>query len=133
LDLDCEDCLQAAVRLRRRVVSDAQLRYSAKDDACISASTSEPSSGSEEADSTADESEDERTTLMLRNLPRFYTRTALQRLLDSQGFVGSYCFLYVPTDFKTLTNNGYAFIGFSDNAAAGRAKRLRFGSSTTIQ
>jgi hypothetical protein len=47
----------------------------------------------------------------------------LQRLLDSQGFGGSYCFLYVPTDFKSLATSGYAFVGFSDNAAAAGAKR----------
>jgi len=51
-----------------------------------------------------------RTTVMLRNLPAGYTRTALVELLDNQGFKGSYDFVYLPVDFVSWTAFGYAFV-----------------------
>jgi hypothetical protein len=66
---------------------------------------------------------DDRTTLMLRNLPNNYTRTAVLDMLDSEGFAGTYCFVYVPTDFKNFTGFGYAFVGFCTHDDAARAKR----------
>lgn len=68
------------------------------------------------------ESVDERTTLMLRNLPKTYTRSAVLRMLDAAGFVQSYCFVYVPTDFKHLKSFGYAFVAFHTHTEAARAK-----------
>jgi hypothetical protein len=50
------------------------------------------------------------TTLMLRNLPNKYTREMLVALLDSQGFVGKYTFVYLPVDFKTHAGLGYAVV-----------------------
>lgn len=66
---------------------------------------------------------DNRTTLMLRNLPNNYTRTAVLEMLDSEGLAGTYCFVYVPTDFKNFTGFGYAFVGFCNHDDAARAKR----------
>lgn len=66
---------------------------------------------------------DNRTTLMLRNLPNNYTRTAVLEMLDSEGFAGTYCFVYVPTDFKNFAAFGYAFVGFCNHVDAARAKR----------
>lgn len=66
---------------------------------------------------------DDRTTLMLRNLPNNYTRSAVLDMLDSEGFAGTYCFVYVPTDFKNFTGFGYAFVGFCAHDAAAHAKR----------
>lgn len=51
-----------------------------------------------------------RTTLMLRNLPNDYTRAMLLQLLDTQGYLGHYDFVYLPMDFKTGCSLGYAFI-----------------------
>mmetsp|Transcript_41490 Transcript_41490/g.51073 ORF Transcript_41490/g.51073 Transcript_41490/m.51073 type:complete len:258 (-) Transcript_41490:185-958(-) len=51
-----------------------------------------------------------KTTVMLRNLPNNYTRSMLIRLLDEQGFVGKYDFLYLPMDFERRANLGYAFV-----------------------
>jgi len=66
--------------------------------------------------------EDNRTTLMFRNLPKSYTRKNLLSILDEEGFQGSYCFIYVPTDFKTFAGFGYAFVAFHTHDDASRAK-----------
>jgi hypothetical protein len=55
-------------------------------------------------------SEEWRTTVMLRHLPEGYTRAALLELLESQGFQGSYDFVYLPVDFVKWKGFGYAFI-----------------------
>lgn len=54
----------------------------------------------------------ERTTVMLKNLPQFFTRTRLRSLLDSQGFAAKYDFVYVPTAFRSGQSFGYAFVNF---------------------
>jgi len=52
----------------------------------------------------------EKTTAMLRNLPNNYSRAMLLELIDSQGFVGRYDFVYLPMDFKSHASLGYAFV-----------------------
>jgi len=54
--------------------------------------------------------EDTRTTIMLRNLPREFSRTRLLELLDDKGFAGKYNFVYMPIDFVRQAGLGYAFI-----------------------
>lgn len=66
---------------------------------------------------------DDRTTLMFRNLPNNYTRAALLDMLDSNGFNKFYSFVYLPTDFKNFAGFGYAFVNFATHEAAVRAKR----------
>jgi len=51
-----------------------------------------------------------RTTVMLRDLPERFTREALLALIDSAGFTGKYCFVYLPMAFDTGASLGYAFI-----------------------
>jgi len=53
---------------------------------------------------------EERTTVMLRNLPNNYTRDMLLAMLDAEGFAGKYDFIYLPIDFKTQACLGYAFV-----------------------
>lgn len=50
------------------------------------------------------------TTVMIRNLPNSYTRQRLLDLLDAEGFAGRYDFVYLPIDFASSVNLGYAFI-----------------------
>jgi len=57
--------------------------------------------------------EEERTTVMLRNLPNNYTRAMVLNLLDDEGFKGKYDFFYLPIDFKTNACLGYAFINLT--------------------
>jgi RNA recognition motif-containing protein len=54
--------------------------------------------------------EGERTTVMLRNLPSFFTRDMLLELLKSLGFANKYDFVYLPTDVTVLSCLGYAFV-----------------------
>jgi len=65
---------------------------------------------------------DERTTLMLRNLPNEYTRAMLLQLLDSEGFFGMYDFVYLPVDFQSWKGLGYAFVNLVSHADAEYAR-----------
>jgi hypothetical protein len=56
------------------------------------------------------DSQDKRTTLVLRHLPAGYTRAALLELLESQGFKGCYDFVHLPVDFVKWMSFGYAYI-----------------------
>eukprot|EP00928_Gymnodinium_smaydae_P089384 TRINITY_DN73358_c0_g1_i1.p1 TRINITY_DN73358_c0_g1~~TRINITY_DN73358_c0_g1_i1.p1 ORF type:complete len:398 (-),score=48.41 TRINITY_DN73358_c0_g1_i1:327-1460(-) len=53
---------------------------------------------------------EERTTIMLRNLPNNYTREMVMSLLDERGFAGLYDFFYLPIDFNSRAALGYAFV-----------------------
>jgi len=64
----------------------------------------------------------EPTTLMLRNIPNSYTRDMLIELLDQEELQGSYDLVFVPLDFRSLASLGYAFVNFTSNANAERAK-----------
>lgn len=54
---------------------------------------------------------DDRTTLMIRNIPNKYTQRNLLELIDV-NHKGTYDFFYLPIDFKNKCNLGYAFINF---------------------
>ncbi|XP_061357131.1 protein MEI2-like 1 isoform X2 [Gastrolobium bilobum] len=57
--------------------------------------------------------EDNRTTLMIKNIPNKYTSKMLLAAIDEQCR-GTYDFLYLPIDFKNKCNVGYAFINMID-------------------
>jgi len=66
----------------------------------------------------AADSEEWRTTVMIRNMPNNYTRDMLLELVDSMGFAGSYDFAYLPIDFQSQAGLGYAFLNFVSVADA---------------
>merc|ERR1712083_122766 len=51
-----------------------------------------------------------RTTVMLRNLPEGFTRDMLTAVLNSEGFLSLYDFIYMPMNFRTKASFGYAFV-----------------------
>jgi hypothetical protein len=57
--------------------------------------------------------EDERTTVMVKNIPNKYTQRNLLELIDV-NHLGTYDFFYLPIDFKNKCNLGYAFINFRE-------------------
>lgn len=71
--------------------------------------------------------EDNRTTLMLRNLPNDYNREMFLDMLDLECLAGEYDFVYFPMDFKTGSGLGYAFVDFTSHEEALRAWKLLHG------
>jgi len=72
----------------------------------------------------SDTAESKLVTICFKNIPNFYNRTMVLELLDSNGFKGSYDFVYVPHSFKrlpTLVNLGYFFVNFASPEVASRA------------
>lgn len=57
-------------------------------------------------------------SVMMRNLPNCYTRNMLLELLDAEGYMGSFDFLYLPIDFRRGLSLGYAFINFTSPSMA---------------
>jgi len=65
---------------------------------------------------------DERTTIMVRNLPNNYSRDMFIEMLDAEGFEGCYNFVYMPMDFLKDVSFGYAFLNLVSNSEADRAR-----------
>jgi len=74
--------------------------------------------------------QEQRTTVMMRNLPNNYTREMLLALLDEAGFAGRYNFIYFPIDFRTHAALGYCFLNMvtSEDAEALFRRFDGFGS-----
>ena len=52
------------------------------------------------------ETNTEKTTMMLRNIPNKFTRSQLYNAINEQGFQGKFNFLYLPIDYKSRCNVG---------------------------
>jgi len=60
-----------------------------------------------------------RTTVMMRNIPNNYNREMLLKLVNEEGFEGTYDLIYLPMDFqKQVSNLGYSFINFVESEVA---------------
>merc|ERR1712056_70116 len=84
---------------------------------------------SNDGDTTVDEDEFRQTTIMMRNIPGEYTRDDLLELLDQHRFNGFFDLVYLPVDFRTELNHGYAFINFTTTENAERFRDHFMGFS----
>ncbi|CAI9778116.1 unnamed protein product [Fraxinus pennsylvanica] len=68
----------------------------------------------------------EKTTIMIKNIPNQMRRDDLMDFLDwcCRDHSLEYDFLYLPMDFRTENNLGYAFVNFTTSAAALRIKKI---------
>jgi len=60
----------------------------------------------------------QKTTLILRNVPNSYTRDMIIDLLDTHGYNAEYDLIYIPIDFNTRAGFGYAFVNFVNGDSA---------------
>jgi hypothetical protein len=63
------------------------------------------------------------TSVMLRNLPLDLDRDMFLEMLNREGFMGDYDIIYLPRDFRTGANLGYAFVNLLTHDAAVRMQR----------
>jgi len=74
-----------------------------------------------------DDQPDDGVTLMLRNIPVTFDRMTLMADFDTRGFRGAYDFFYLPIDFQTGNNLGYAFVNLSELKQAQRFRSVYQG------
>jgi len=89
---------------------------------------------------TTDVPLNQRTTLMLRNLPNDYKPEMLLELLNEKGLKNKYDFVYLPMDFQRKSGLGYAFVNMVSHEDADEAmsaldgyKQWGFGSNKVLQ
>jgi len=67
--------------------------------------------------------QDQPTSIILRNLPLDMTRHQLLKMLNREGFAGKYDLVYLPRDFKTSANLGYAFVNLVEHSEGVRMQK----------
>lgn len=89
-----------------------------------SSASSPRSQMASETDASATPCQELRTTVVLKNLPEEYTRSMLLDLLEGQGLSGCYNFVYLPINFGSHTNFGYALVNLVTQDEAERFMAL---------
>jgi hypothetical protein len=79
-----------------------------------------PISASEELNSVTPElaEDNDRTTVMVRNLANDLTQTDFVKDLIARGYRGFFDFVYMPMNFRSNGNFGYAFVNFTSAGVA---------------
>jgi len=103
----------------------------AKERAAVEAKTAVKAEKPKEAKVTCEPNE--RTTLVLRKLPKNETRASLLAMLDKAGCKGLHDFVYLPMDFKKGKVFGHAIINFISNESAEQASSHFAGAGATIE
>lgn len=67
-------------------------------------------------------------TLMIRNLPKYYSQHHLLTKIQSSGFLGSSDYLYMPVKIGSHGNRGYAFLNLRTERDAATFKKQWHGS-----
>lgn len=62
--------------------------------------------------------DDERTTLVVKNLPASCLRSGFIACLERAGLAGTYDFIHVPTNLRTGESYRYGFVNFVSHAEA---------------
>merc|ERR1712008_546495 len=73
----------------------------------------------------------EATSVMVRHIPNRYKADEVLAEMLVVGFDGTFDFYYLPFDFVTKRNRGYAFINFRDAADACRFVQAFHGQRLT--
>jgi hypothetical protein len=89
----------------------------------VGSSSPDELSAGEEAESIEDSADKPPrllTTVMMRNIPNNVSREKLLDIMNAEGFVGCYDFVYLPLDFKNMVGLGYSFVNLVDTEVAKR-------------
>jgi hypothetical protein len=76
--------------------------------------------------------QDCRTTLIFKNMCISAMRRDLVALLERHGFGGLADFVYVRTNFKSMTSFGYGVVNFVDHSSAERARVFFHGKASSL-
>jgi hypothetical protein len=88
------------------------------DSDCASEDNSKVASWADESEESDAGDDEQKTTVMFRNVPYNCTRDDLIGIMDRHGFRGLYDFVYAPADFRTKSGFGYAFINLTSHSVA---------------
>lgn len=69
----------------------------------------------------------ERTTLIIRQVPKDVSRDQVTSALKQQGFGKDFDFLYCPLDYATQKGFGYLLVNFSSHSSAERFRKQFHG------
>jgi RNA recognition motif-containing protein len=113
-----EDCLSESTRTSERSISELQILLSPSASSVSTASRASPKKGKKDIreQANADKMGDnEKTTLMIRNIPNRYTpEWLLEEIMD----IAECDFLHLPKANQTAANLGYAFVNFTSATGA---------------
>ena len=74
---------------------------------------------------------EDKTTVMVRNIPSCYNCEELLGDILAQSFEGTFDFFYLPIDFNTKRNRGYCFLNFRSSHWAREFVRTFHGQTLT--